>query len=160
MNALKSYTEFIEGELSKVDFPASPSELYDPLRYFLKLGGKRIRPILTILGSEMFGGSKETALSQALSIEAFHNFTLIHDDIMDEAPVRRGQATVHEKWNANIGISYSACCFKAIHSGKIYIHKYNIVFAISLYPLNSLKTILNRIQGHTNLAKTITDCFT
>lgn len=104
MNSLKSYTEYIEAELAKVEFPSSPSELYDPLRYFLKLGGKRIRPILTILGSELFGANKETAISQALSIEVFHNFSLIHDDIMDEAPVRRNQTTVHEKWNANVAI--------------------------------------------------------
>ena len=104
MTYLKSYTEFIESELAKVDFPESPSELYDPLRYFLKLGGKRIRPILTVLGAEMFGAKKETALPQALSIEVFHNFSLIHDDIMDEAPVRRNKATVHKKWNTNVAI--------------------------------------------------------
>lgn len=104
MKDLKSYTEFIEAEIAKVDFPASPSELYDPLRYFLTLGGKRIRPILTLLGSELFGGTKASVVPQALSIEVFHNFSLIHDDIMDEAPVRRNQPTVHEKWDANIAI--------------------------------------------------------
>jgi len=104
MNSLKSYTEYIETELEKVEFPGTPNELYDPLRYFLKLGGKRIRPILTILGSELFGANKENAISQALSIEVFHNFSLIHDDIMDEAPVRRNQTTVHEKWNTNVAI--------------------------------------------------------
>ena len=104
MNALKSYTEFIDFELGKMNFPNSPVELYDPLRYFMTLGGKRIRPILTLLGNEMFGGSKQTAIPQALSMEVFHNFSLIHDDIMDAAPVRRKQPTVHEKWNTNIAI--------------------------------------------------------
>ena len=104
MNALKSYTEFIDFELGKMNFPNSPVELYDPLRYFMTLGGKRIRPILTLLGNEMFGGSKQTAIPQALSMEVFHNFSLIHDDIMDAAPVRRKQPTVHEKWNPNIAI--------------------------------------------------------
>ncbi|MDC3252616.1 polyprenyl synthetase family protein [Crocinitomicaceae bacterium] len=104
MNALKAYTEFIDAELEKVHFPSGPAELYDPLRYFMSLGGKRIRPILTILGSEMFGSSKKAAIPQALSMELFHNFSLIHDDIMDDAPVRRNQATVHEKWNSNIAI--------------------------------------------------------
>lgn len=104
MNSLKSYTEFIESEIGKIEFPGKPNELYDPLRYFLKLGGKRIRPILTILGAELFGANKEVVLPQALSIEAFHNFSLIHDDIMDEAPVRRNQATIHEKWGSNTAI--------------------------------------------------------
>lgn len=104
MKSLESYTEFIELELAKVDFPTEPNELYDPLRYFLQLGGKRIRPILTILGAEIFGETKEVAIPQALSIEAFHNFSLIHDDIMDEAPVRRNKPTIHEKWGTNVAI--------------------------------------------------------
>ncbi|MCR9172096.1 MAG: polyprenyl synthetase family protein [bacterium] len=104
MEALKKYTALIEKELAKDPFPASPVELYDPLRYFLTLGGKRIRPVLTLLSAELFGGSAEKALPQALAIEVFHNFTLIHDDIMDEAPTRRKMPTVHEKWNTNIAI--------------------------------------------------------
>jgi len=101
---LKSYTTLIERELEVIDFASSPSNLYDPLRYFLKIGGKRMRPILTLLGAEAFGISKEKALNAALSIEVFHNFSLIHDDIMDDAPLRRGKETVHEKWNNNIAI--------------------------------------------------------
>lgn len=104
MEALKNYTALIEQELAKDQFPQSPTELYDPLRYFLKLGGKRIRPVLTLLSSELFGSTAENALPQALAIEVFHNFTLIHDDIMDEAPTRRKMPTVHEKWNTNIAI--------------------------------------------------------
>lgn len=104
MEALKNYTALIEQELAKDQFPQSPTELYDPLRYFLKLGGKRIRPVLTLLSSELFGSTAEKALPQALAIEVFHNFTLIHDDIMDEAPTRRKMPTVHEKWNTNIAI--------------------------------------------------------
>ncbi|XOV69224.1 MAG: polyprenyl synthetase family protein [Fluviicola sp.] len=104
MEALKNYTALIEKELAKDQFPKQPAELYDPLRYFLALGGKRIRPVLTLLSSEMFGSTAEKALPQALAIEVFHNFTLIHDDIMDEAPTRRKMPTVHEKWNTNIAI--------------------------------------------------------
>jgi geranylgeranyl diphosphate synthase type II len=104
VEALKKYTALIEQELSKSQFPESPVELYDPLRYFLSLGGKRIRPVLTLLSSEMFGSTAEAALPQALAIEVFHNFTLIHDDIMDESPTRRKMPTVHEKWNSNIAI--------------------------------------------------------
>lgn len=104
MEALKNYTALIEKELAKDQFPETPVELYDPLRYFLQLGGKRIRPVLTLLSSELFGSTAEKALPQALAIEVFHNFTLIHDDIMDEAPTRRKMPTVHEKWNTNIAI--------------------------------------------------------
>lgn len=104
MLQLEKYTALIEKELELIDFPSSPSNLYDPLRYFLKIGGKRMRPILTLLGAEAFGIEKDKALNSALAIEVFHNFSLIHDDIMDDAPLRRGQETVHEKWNNNIAI--------------------------------------------------------
>ncbi|MDG1331094.1 MAG: polyprenyl synthetase family protein [Crocinitomicaceae bacterium] len=104
MNELQKYTALIDGELSKIDLPLSPEKLYDPLRYFLQIGGKRIRPMLTLLSAELFDSSVEKALPQALCIEVFHNFTLIHDDIMDEAPLRRNQATVHEKWNRDVAI--------------------------------------------------------
>ncbi len=104
MQNLIHYTKKIEEEIANIDFPANPSNLYDPLRYFLAIGGKRMRPILTLMGAEAFGSPLEKALPSALAIELFHNFSLIHDDIMDEAPMRRGQETVHTKWNSNIAI--------------------------------------------------------
>jgi len=104
MLQLEKYTALIEQELERIDFPSRPSNLYDPLRYFLKIGGKRMRPILTLLGAEAFGINKDQAIHSALAIEVFHNFSLIHDDIMDDAPLRRGQETVHEKWNSSIAI--------------------------------------------------------
>ncbi|MCJ8292582.1 MAG: polyprenyl synthetase family protein [Crocinitomicaceae bacterium] len=104
MKDLQQYTGLIDSELTKIGLPNSPVRLYDPLRYFLQIGGKRIRPILTLLSAELFGASSEKALPQALCIEVFHNFTLIHDDIMDEAPLRRNQQTVHEKWNRDVAI--------------------------------------------------------
>lgn len=82
----------------------SPKNLYDPIKYILSLGGKRLRPILTLISTDCFGGDAYRALDAALSIEVFHNFSLIHDDIMDKAPLRRGKQTVHEKWNLNTGI--------------------------------------------------------
>ncbi len=81
-----------------------PEHLYRPVTYILNLGGKRIRPLLTLLSSVAFGGDYRKALDAALAVEIFHNFTLLHDDIMDKAPVRRGMQTVHEKWNVNTGI--------------------------------------------------------
>jgi geranylgeranyl diphosphate synthase type II len=104
MQEISAYTNYIEREIARLDFPLQPSNLYDPLRYFMQLGGKRMRPILTLLGAELFGEKKENAINAALSVETFHNFSLIHDDIMDEAPLRRNQATVHKKWNQNIAI--------------------------------------------------------
>lgn len=101
---LKDYTRYIEENLKQINIPQAPLGLYDPMRYFLTIGGKRIRPVLTLLSTELFGGKKEDSISQALAIEVFHNFTLIHDDIMDEAPLRRGKKTVHKKWNSNTGI--------------------------------------------------------
>ncbi len=81
-----------------------PATLYKPVNYILELGGKRLRPTLTLLTAEIFGCDYKLALDAALSIEVFHNFSLIHDDIMDAAPLRRGKETVHEKWDINTGI--------------------------------------------------------
>lgn len=81
-----------------------PAELYDPIRYIMSIGGKRIRPTLLMLGCEIFGGDIDDAIPAALAVEMFHNFTLVHDDIMDKAPIRRGKETVYKKWNTNIAI--------------------------------------------------------
>jgi geranylgeranyl diphosphate synthase type II len=82
----------------------NPKTLYEPMLYMLNLGGKRLRPVLTMMATEIFGGSHKKALDAALAIEMFHNFSLIHDDIMDDAPLRRGKTTVHEKWDINTAI--------------------------------------------------------
>lgn len=104
MQELQEYQSILEKKIDELEFPKSPQNLYDPLRYFLKLGGKRTRPTLTMLGCSLFGEPGIKALNAAMAVELFHNFTLIHDDIMDDAPLRRGKETVHEKWNTNIGI--------------------------------------------------------
>ena len=104
MQTLSSYSVYFENEIEKYQFPLSPENLYQPLEYFLQLGGKRIRPLLTLMSSEMFGLPKESALQASLAVELFHNFSLIHDDIMDKAPLRRGKQTVHLKWNDDIAI--------------------------------------------------------
>src|ERR1700748_1564953 len=85
-------------------FPAQPATLYDPAVYFLGLGGKRLRPGLCLMGSELFGPIEEDAWQLATALELFHNFTLIHDDIMDRAPLRRGMQTVHEKYGSSTAI--------------------------------------------------------
>jgi len=81
-----------------------PKNLYEPITYILSLGGKRLRPILTLMSCDLFGGNFRDALDASLAIEMFHNFSLVHDDIMDNAPLRRGSETVHEKWDLNTGI--------------------------------------------------------
>lgn len=94
----------IEQHLAQWEFPSEPKNLYDPLRYFISIGGKRIRPLFTVLSAELYNISIQESLAGASALELFHNFTLIHDDIMDNAPVRRGLTTVHEKWDSNIAI--------------------------------------------------------
>jgi geranylgeranyl diphosphate synthase, type II len=85
-------------------FPKEPATLYEPNRYFLKLGGKRVRPVLCLMGNELFGEVSQDAMHAATAIELFHNFTLIHDDIMDKAPLRRGNETVHEKFGESTAL--------------------------------------------------------
>ena len=103
-NNILEYQKYIGQEIEKLTIPSSPKNLYDPICYFLKIGGKRMRPVLTLMGCELFNADYKNAKHAALAVELFHNFSLIHDDIMDEAPLRRGNETVHQKWNANIGI--------------------------------------------------------
>lgn len=95
--------EFLDYLANKVKLK-EPKGLYEPIEYILQLGGKKIRPVLVLLATDLFGGEYKKAMDAAIAVEVFHNFTLIHDDIMDDAPLRRGQATVHEKWNVNTGI--------------------------------------------------------
>ncbi|MBK6398390.1 MAG: polyprenyl synthetase family protein [Bacteroidetes bacterium] len=104
MHSLSHFQQLIEKGLSSLELDKKPAELYDPIQYMLNLGGKRMRPALLLMSNEMFGGNPEEVISPALGIEVFHNFTLLHDDIMDKAPLRRTKATVHEKWNANVAI--------------------------------------------------------
>lgn len=101
---LSKMLEEIEREIRNLSLPTYPAHLYDPIRYFLALGGKRLRPILALLHANTMAGDYQFLVLPSLSIELFHNFTLVHDDIMDKAPLRRGQPTVHEKWNGNIGL--------------------------------------------------------
>ena len=101
---LNQYKNEFLSYLSKRVITKQPNNLYEPIDYILKLGGKRIRPILVLLSCDIFGGESGKAMDAALAIEMFHNFTLIHDDIMDNASLRRGKDTVHKKWDVNTGI--------------------------------------------------------
>src|SRR5687768_18310799 len=104
MQLLKTYQFWIEQEIKKNKFGKQPASLYEPIRYLMGLGGKRMRPLLTLLSYSLYKDDAEKIVPYAAAVEAFHNVTLMHDDIMDKAPIRRGKSTVHEKWTVNTAI--------------------------------------------------------
>lgn len=125
-NLREIFTEYLEDN----QFNQSPKELYEPNNYFLSIGGKRMRPVLVLLGAELYNKNLEDALPAAMAIEYFHNFSLIHDDMMDNAPLRRGKTTIHEKYGPNT----------AVLSGDallVYAYKY-----LTKVPEENLKLIL------------------
>ena len=104
MHSIYQYQEYISEYLTEQFSTKEPKNLYEPIHYILAVGGKRMRPVLTLMSAEIFDADYKLALPAALAVEVFHNFSLVHDDIMDDAPLRRGNETVHEKWNINTGI--------------------------------------------------------
>ncbi len=104
MDFLSQYSDLFTAHLEWAVNKKEPEKLYAPINYILGLGGKRVRPILTLMVCDFFGKPVDKAIPAALAVELFHNFSLIHDDIMDDAPLRRGQRTVHEKWDVNTAI--------------------------------------------------------
>lgn len=124
------YSKLIEKEISKQKFGKDPDSLYEPIRYIMRIGGKRMRPLLTLMAYSLYKKDVKSTVPYAVAVEAFHNFTLLHDDIMDKAPLRRGMATVHEKWNINT----------AILSGDVMLVKvYDMLLTL---PSDKLKTVL------------------
>ena len=104
MHTISQYQDFFISYLKNQNIHKEPENLYEPIEYILGLGGKRMRPVLTLMAAEVFDANYKIALPAAMAVEVFHNFSLVHDDIMDDAPLRRGEVTVHEKWNINTGI--------------------------------------------------------
>lgn len=104
MHTTEQLQKILDTAIQNLKFPDQPKQLYDPISYIINLGGKRVRPLLVLMATELFGGDANQSVHAAMAIEIFHNFTLVHDDIMDNAPLRRGQATVHEKWSTNVAI--------------------------------------------------------
>ena len=104
MYSIKELYQLINQAIAEYNYPKQPQELYEPITYFMDLGGKRIRPILVLMACNLFSDDIQKAIQPALGVELFHNFTLIHDDIMDHAPTRRGKPTVHEKWSSTTAI--------------------------------------------------------
>ena len=104
MHDYNYYLRLVEGAIENINYPKQPAKLYEPIKYTMALGGKRVRPVLTLMTCEAMGGDLNKAINVALGIELFHNFTLLHDDVMDRADIRRGKPTVHTKWNENVAI--------------------------------------------------------
>ncbi len=127
MYSLQSVHTIIEQTLKKEIFLFQPNGLYAPVDYTLSLGGKRMRPALLLLACDLFGGDVQKAIYPALGIEIFHNFTLLHDDIMDQAPIRRGKETVYQKWNTNTAILSGDAMF-------IFAYKYLIRTSKEILP--------------------------
>jgi geranylgeranyl diphosphate synthase type II len=130
-----SYLSLIEKEITQLPLGTRPKSLYDPIRYIMKLGGKRLRPMLTCLSYTMYREDVHMVVPYAAAVEAFHNFTLMHDDIMDKAPLRRGKPTVHEKFDANT----------AILSGDVMLVKvYDMLLPLPAVQLQEVLKVFNR----------------
>ena len=104
MKPFQDYLDIVNQAIASIPYPEAPSQLYEPIRYHMALGGKRVRPVLTLMACDAMGGDLSEAIDAAIGLEMFHNFTLLHDDVMDNADVRRGKPTVHRRWNDNTAI--------------------------------------------------------
>jgi geranylgeranyl diphosphate synthase type II len=133
----EDFLKIINEGIKQLDFGNEPKNLYDPIYYSLSVGGKRIRPVLCLLACQACGGDYKNALNAAYAIEIFHNFTLLHDDMMDNATLRRGKAVVHVKWNSNIallsGDAMSVIAYKYISKTK------NLVPVLDVFSDTALK---------------------
>jgi len=131
---IKLYADLINESLKKLSFSKTPESLYDPIKYILEIGGKRIRPYLVLMSTSVFGADPKLSLNAALSVECFHNFTLMHDDIMDSAPLRRGNETVHLKWDINQSI---------LSGDALLIYSYKLLEDYNPIVFKKLNTVLN-----------------
>jgi geranylgeranyl diphosphate synthase type II len=130
-----TYHQWLEAEIKKQQYGKNPASLYEPIRYLMALGGKRLRPMLTMLAYSLYKDDAKAIVPFAVAVEAFHNFTLMHDDIMDKAPLRRGKATVHKKWNVNT----------AILSGDVMLVKvYDMLLDLEAGKLKKVLTLFNK----------------
>ncbi len=104
MYTIEELRDIIQTELEKKEYVEKPNTLFEPIQYIMEDGGKRLRPVLTLMAYNLYRDDIEKALKSAIGIEIFHNYTLLHDDVMDDAELRRGKQTVHKKWNSNVAI--------------------------------------------------------
>jgi geranylgeranyl diphosphate synthase type II len=136
MQTIEVFNEQIQKYFDNHPIDGKPSELYDPINYILSLGGKRVRPLMLLMSYNLFEKDLERAFPLAQAIEVFHNFTLIHDDIMDEAPLRRGKETVHKKWDENIGI---------LSGDAMLISAYKLFEALPANMLKNVFPVFNKV---------------
>jgi len=134
LNNIKFYAELINNSLKDLSFSKTPKSLYDPIKYILDIGGKRIRPYLVLMSTSTFGKDPKLSLNAALSVECFHNFTLMHDDIMDSAALRRGNETAHLKWDTNQSI---------LSGDALLIYSYKLLEDYSPNIFKKLNNVLN-----------------
>jgi len=135
MQQISDLQALISNAVDELNFPEYPGQLYEPISYILSLGGKRMRPALLLMACELFGGDVKVAIPPALAIEVFHNFTLMHDDIMDNAPLRRGKPTVHEKWSDSV----------AILSGDVmFVKAYKLMIQVKPEILSGVLEVFNK----------------
>ena len=135
MRSFSELHDIVEKELSDLYYPSNPKNLYDPIKYVLNIGGKRIRPILMLLSHQLFSEDIEKSLKAALGIEVFHNFTLLHDDIMDKAPLRRGLQTVHEKWDNNTAI---------LSGDTMLVHSFDLISQVENKNIRKILEVFNK----------------
>jgi len=135
MKFFQELHKIIEEELISIKYPSSPDNLYQPIEYVLNIGGKRMRPILTLMAHQLFNSDIQKSVKSAIAIEVFHNFTLLHDDIMDEAPLRRGVKTVHEKWDKNTAI---------LSGDTMLVQSYNLLMNVEDEKLRSVLEVFNK----------------
>lgn len=139
LSKIIEYQQRIENALKDKSYGSNPKELYEPVRYIMSLGGKRLRPVLVCLGCDFFDGRVDTALPAAIAIELFHNFTLVHDDLMDNAPLRRNQQTVHEKWNGSIAILSGDTMMIASYQELCKVNSPNLLQLITTFSETAIK---------------------
>jgi geranylgeranyl diphosphate synthase type II len=133
MTPIQDLQHLIDDAFSQIQFPSEPADLYNPITYTLGLGGKRLRPLLVLASCQMFGGEITEAINPAIGIELFHNFTLLHDDIMDQAPLRRGKETVYKKWNSNVAILAGDTMFAVANKFMLRTRPHAISHVIELF---------------------------
>lgn len=135
MYSFKELQDVVQKEIDGLEFSTPPEGLFEPMKYILGIGGKRLRPILVLLSANLFKDDLKKVYLPAIGIEVFHNFTLLHDDVMDNAPIRRSKATVHEKWNSNVAI---------LSGDAMSIKAYQYIVSCEDHHLRDVLTVFNQ----------------
>lgn len=136
MNAIEKFSRIIDEAIHEVNIPNTPETLYEPVRYTMNSRGKRLRPVIALMGCDLFQGRVNRAVHAAIALEIFHNFTLIHDDIMDQSPMRRGKPSVYKKWGINTAI---------LAGDTMYVHAYEQLCKTEPRYLKRVLVIFNHI---------------